>query len=142
MPDTLSPAAVMHLWFEHVWNRGRAEAIDERLAPNALVHGLADSTGQEVRGPAGFRQFYQAFRGAFPDIHCAIEDTLESADTVAVRCVVRGTHTGETLGFAATQRRVSFTGMVFAKVKNGQITEAWNNFDFVSFHKQLGISPP
>lgn len=32
----------LHRWFEEVWNNGRAELIDEMIAPNAIAHGLED----------------------------------------------------------------------------------------------------
>ena len=30
------------------------------------------------------------------------------------------------------------TGMGIARVQNGQIVEAWNNFDVLGMHQQLG----
>jgi len=51
---------------------------------------------------------------------------------------VRAKHEGHSLGFAATNREVEFTGMTFARVRDGQIVEAWNNFDFMSMFQQLG----
>jgi predicted ester cyclase len=42
------------------------------------------------------------------------------------------------MGFKATQKSVEFTGMCFARVQDGRIVEAWNNFDFLAMHTQLG----
>ena len=61
---------------------------------------------------------------------------------MAARCTVRAKHQGDTLGFAATQRPVEFTGMCFTRWRNGQIVEAWNNFDFMAMFHQLGVTPP
>ena len=33
---------ILHRWFEEVWNNGRAERIDEMIAPNGIAHGLED----------------------------------------------------------------------------------------------------
>ena len=30
---------ILHCWFEEVWNKGRAELIDEMIAPEAIAHG-------------------------------------------------------------------------------------------------------
>ena len=34
---------ILHRWFEGVWNNGRAELIDEMIAP--IAHGLEDPNG-------------------------------------------------------------------------------------------------
>ena len=130
--------ALVRRWFEEVWNKGRAEAIDELFAADGLAHGLADETGEPLRGPADFRVFHGKFREAFPDIEVTVEDVCAEGDKVAARCSVRGRHQSDSLGFAATGSPVEFTGMTFARVRGGQIVEAWNNFDFMSMYQQLG----
>ena len=130
--------ALVRRWFEEVWNKGRAEAIDELFDEEGLAHGLADETGAPLRGPANFRVFHSRFREAFPGVEVIVDDAISEGDRVAARCTVRGRHEGGTLGFAATQRAVEFTGMTFARVRGGKIVEAWNNFDFMSMFQQLG----
>jgi steroid delta-isomerase-like uncharacterized protein len=130
--------ALLHRWFEEVWNKGRADAIDEMLAADGIAHGLSDEAGQPLRGVAGFRAFHEKFRGAFPDIVVTVEDTVVEGDKVAARCHVRARHTGDSLGLAATDKPIEITGITMARVKNGKIVEAWNNFDFLSLYQQIG----
>jgi len=130
--------ALVRRWFEEVWNRGRAEAIDEMFAEEGVAHGLADESGAPLRGPAHFRAFHQRFREAFPDIEVVVEDTVSEGDKVAARCTVRGRHRGDTLGFKATDSPVEFDGICIVRVSGGKIIEAWNNFDFMSMFRQLG----
>ncbi len=130
--------ALFRRWFEEVWNRGRAEAIDEMFAEDGVAHGLADAAGQPLRGPAGFRPFFRSFRDAFPDIEVVVEDVIAEGDKVAALCSVQATHGGDALGFAATGRAVEIGGMTFARVRGGKIVEAWNNFDFMAMFQQLG----
>lgn len=125
-------------WFEEVWNKGRAEAIDEMIGDDCVVHGLADATGNPVRGPDEYRAFYAQFRQAFPDIVVTVEDTIAEGDLVAARCSVRGKHGGDGLGIAATQSPVEFTGITIVRWKDGKIVEAWNNFDFMTMYRQVG----
>jgi steroid delta-isomerase-like uncharacterized protein len=125
-------------WFEEVWNKGRADAIDEMFAEDGVAHGLSDADGNPLRGPAGFKAFHATFREAFPDLVVTVEDTIAEADKVAVRCTVRGKHTGDSLGFAASQAPIEITGMTFVRIRDGKIVEGWNNFDFRSMYKQLG----
>ncbi len=126
-------------WFEEVWNKGRADAIEEMLAEDGIIHGLADPAGQPVSGMADFKLFHKTFREAFPDIVVTVEDAIVEGDKVAARCSVRGKHTGDSLGVKASQAPVEFTGMVILRVKDGKIVEAWNNFDFMKMSQQIGM---
>ena len=130
--------ATLRRWFEEVWNKGQAEAIDELFAADGTAHGLADETGESLRGPAGFKPFFQKFLDAFPDIKVTVDDMVAEGDKVAARCSVRGMHQGDALGFAATKQPVEFTGICIVRIRDGQIVEAWNNFDFMTMYQQLG----
>jgi steroid delta-isomerase-like uncharacterized protein len=131
--------ALLQRWFDEVWNNGRAEAIDEMFAADGIAHGLSDDPGNSMRGPSGFKPFHQTFRGAFPDIEVVIEDMIAEGDKVAARCSVRGKHSGDHLGIAASNAPVDFTGMCIVRISDGKIVEAWNNFDFMRMNKQIGI---
>jgi len=130
--------ALIHRWFDEVWNQGRTDAIDEMFAEDGIAHGLSDDSGNPLRGPTGFKGFHAKFREAFPDIVVTVEDTVSEGDKIAARCSVRGKHSGDSLGFAATNAPVEFTGIAIVRVKDGKIVEAWNNFDFMTLYKQLG----
>lgn len=130
--------ALLRRWFEEVWNNGRASAIDELFAEDGLAHGLADEQGGAIRGPLEFKPFHAKFRGAFPDINVIVEDILAEGDKLAARISVRGRHTGDHLGVAASQAAVDFTGMVMVRIKDGKIAEAWNNIDFLKMSQQIG----
>ena len=131
--------ALINRWFEEVWNKGRADAIDEMLAPDGVVHGLADVADETLRGPEGFRPFFQKFRESFPDIEVIVEDTVSEGDKVAARCRVRATHQGDSMGVAATNQPVELTGIAIVRIENGKIVEAWNNFDFLRLFQQIGM---
>jgi len=131
--------ALVRRWFDEVWNKGRAEAIDEMFDEYGIAHGLSDDPANPIRGPKGFRPFHTVFREAFPNMEIVIEDMVAEGDKVAVRCSVRAKHEGEFMGRAATQAPVDFNGMTIVRINNGKIVEAWNNFDFMSLHKQVGL---
>ena len=131
--------ALVNRWFEEVWNKQRKTAIYEMLHPDGIVHGLADSPDQVIRGPDGFLPFWQKFTSAFPDLKVSVDAVIVEGDTAAFRCTVRGKHTGKGLGIDPTGAKVTFTGMAMARIENGKIMEAWNNFDFLTFQQQLGL---
>ena len=130
--------ALIRRWFEEVWNKGRADAIGEMFAEDGIAHGLSDDVNNPLRGPKGFLPFHAQFREAFPNMEIVVEDQIAEGDLVATRCAVRGKHTGDSLGIAATHASVEFTGMTITRIRDGKIVEAWNNFDFMKMYKQLG----
>ena len=125
-------------WFDEVWNKGRADAIEEMFAENGIAHGLSDDPANPIKGPKDYRPFYTVFRQAFPNMEIVIEDMVAEGDRVAARCSVRGKHEGEFLGHSATQSPVEFTGITIVRIDDGKIVEAWNNFDFMTMYKQVG----
>ena len=129
---------IQHAWFSEVWNQANEAAIDDLCAEDVIGHGLIDADGNEVADREGFKAFYRGFRGAFPDIHVEVLETATEGDTVVARCRVRATHTGEGFLVPATGAMVDFTGMCWVKVKDGQISESWNSFDFLTVMHQLG----
>lgn len=122
-------------WFEEVWNKGRAAAIDEMLGPQAMIHGLAPAA-QDV---AAFKQFHAAYRNAFPDVKIQVDDVIAEGDKVAVRWSGIGTHSGDGLGYAATGRGVRFSGMTIGRIEHGKLLEGWNVFDQLGMMQQLGV---
>jgi steroid delta-isomerase-like uncharacterized protein len=122
-------------WFEEVWNKGRAAAIDEMCTASVAVHGL----GPDMQGTGAFKQFHTAYRDAFPDVAIHIDGLIAEGDMVAVRWSGTGTHRGGGLGFPPTGRAIRFTGMAFLRIENGKLVEGWNNFDQLGMFQQLGV---
>ena len=126
-------------WFDEAWNKGRSEAIDEMFDENGIAHGLSNDPANPIIGPKDYKPFYNMFRQALPNMKIVIEDMIAEGDKVTARCSVRGKHEGEFLGIAATQSPIEFTGITIVRIANGKIVEAWNNFDFMTVHKQVGL---
>lgn len=78
---------------------------------------------------------------AFPDIHFTIDQIISERDIVALRWTATATHAGDTLGVAATQKPVTITGMGFARVRDGKIVAAWNNWDMMGMMHTIGATP-
>lgn len=131
--------ALLRRWFDEVWNNGRADAIEEMFDEYGIAHGLSDDPSNPIRGPRNFRPFHTTFREAFPNMVIVVEDMIAEGDKVAARCSVRAKHEGEFLGRTASQSPVAFTGITIVRIANGKIVEAWNNFDFMTLHKQVGL---
>src|SRR5262249_49600017 len=138
MPPT--PESVVRSWFDEVWNQGREEAIDRLMSANAVAHDLPTPDGLPLQGPAAFKPFFHRFREGFPDLRIDVTRTVTEGETVTAHCRVTGTHSGNGFG-APTGNPIQFNGMCIARVQNGQIVEAWNEFNFLAFYQQIGMLP-
>jgi len=121
-------------WFEEVWNKGRASAIDDLASSQAVVHGLTS----EPLNLAAFKQFHAAYRNAFPDIKMQVDDVISEGEKIAVRWSGTGTHSGDGLGFPASGNAVRFSGMLIVRVDNGKMIEGWNAIDELGLLQQIG----
>ena len=125
-------------YFQAVWNEGRLDRLDEFVDPGFIDH---ESTFPFVaRGSEGLRKVLLFFRSAFPDLQWTIEDLLAEGSKVVVRFTVRGTHRGSVLGFAATGKRVSVTGLTITDWQGGRMVEAWTQWDALGLMQQIGLT--
>lgn len=131
--------AVIRRWYDEVWNQGRSEAISEMFAEDGVVHGLADDKGETIQGFEGFIKFHALFRNAFPDLKVRVEHLIAEGDYVVAHCSASGSHSGDGLGVPASKKSFEITGMSISRMKDGKIAEAWNNFDFLSLYRQIGL---
>ena len=126
--------ALVMRWFDEVWNKGRAEAIAEMFAADGVARGLGD----EMHGPEAFKAFHAKFREAMPDLRIEMDELIAEGDRVAYRFTASGTHRGDSLGFAATNRSTRFIGMGSVVISDGKIVEGWNVLDQLGMLTLLG----
>jgi len=130
--------ALIRRWFEEVWNQKRPDRIPEFMDADGIAHGMGPDVAP-LRGPEAFRQAYDTFTGAFPDLHVTIEKCVATDDTVAVLLRCEATHGGDHLGFPATGKRVTFSVMTIARYQDGKIVEGWNVLDLLTAFRQMGV---
>jgi steroid delta-isomerase-like uncharacterized protein len=78
---------------------------------------------------------------AFPDLRMAEADSLREGEKAAFRWVLSGTHEGEFMGVAPTDRRVEAMGMDIVRLADGEIVEHWGEFDAMGLLRQMGVVP-
>ena len=132
---SMTPDAVARRWFKEVWNEGNESAIDRLMHPDAVAHGLA---GDAIRGREGFKGLFRTFRAALGDLRIDVERTVVEGDTCAALCHVVGKHVGHAFGGAPSGNAVDFYGMTMFRIKDDQLIEGWNCFDFLSMYQQIG----
>lgn len=128
--------AVARSFFEQVLDQGRLEKYAESHAPNFVAHGgTHDATLDEDRADA------REERKTAPDLHFKINEIMGERDLVLVYWTASGTNTHEGMGFPATGKRFTTTGMTLFRFKAGKIAEEWNVWDELSLMQQLGLLP-
>jgi steroid delta-isomerase-like uncharacterized protein len=132
---SLKPDAIARRWFTEVWNERSEEAIDRLLDREAVAHGLA---GEPIRGPEAFKLLFRTFNAALGDIHVDVVRTVVEGDVCVAHCRVTGKHVGDAFGGPPSGKPVDFWGMTMFRVRDGQLVEAWNCFDFLTMYQQIG----
>ena len=120
-------------------NTGNMALVDENVAPNFVRHDLGG--GPDVVGPEGVKLFVGAVRAAFPDIEMTIDDVIGEGEKVVIRYTLRGTHTGEFQGIAATGKKVTWAGINIYRWEGGKVAETWQLLDALGLMQQLGVVP-
>ncbi len=60
---------------------------------------------------------------------------------MVTRATGRGTHKGEYLGIAPTNKQVMFRLISINRIANGKIVENWREVDTIGLMQQLGAIP-
>lgn len=116
---------IVSRWFDEVWNQGRRETIYELYGANCVLHdGKAT-----YRGPDQFCRFYDLLRTQFNKISIKPIIDLAEGNLVSTHFGVECTHT-------STGRPVKFTATVVIRIENGQLAEAWQNWDAAAVMQQ------
>jgi len=121
-------STLSYRWFQEVWNEGREDLIDNLMTEQSIVHGIAEG---QSKGAEAFRSFYRNFKNQFRDIRVDIQEALSQDNLECALTNVTATH-------KETGTKVSFSGLCMVKYEEGKIAEAWNHYDFLSMHQQLG----
>jgi predicted ester cyclase len=125
-------------WFDEVWNNQREDAIDELRHPGGRAFGFPSSSSSLSHEE--FKQAYRQFNSTFSNIHVTVDEEVVEGDHVACRWSATAIHTGDGLGFAATQQEVSFSGASFMHLRDGKMHDAWNFFDFTAVTQKLRVN--
>lgn len=127
---------------DHVWNHGHVDDLDHFFAPS-FDHGGRDDT------PDGLRAWHRDNAATWADERWEILSLItdgEKADgeKVAVRWRCTARHVGTWGPVAATGKTVTWEGVHFFTVRNGQIVGLWALADVFGKALQLGVTlvPP
>jgi predicted ester cyclase len=131
-------ASLMRRWFQEVWNEGNEATIGELFPADSVMWGVG-RPDVSSRGPKEFREFYDAMRKTFSDMHIELEGIVQGDDTAYTRFTVTAKHSGEGLGMAPSGKTIKLVGMCALRAENGKIVEGWNVWDQIGLARELGL---
>ena len=125
------------LW--DAWNAHDVDGVLKHLDEKHVWE--TDTLPAPVVGLDRYRQTMQMYFTAFPDLRFSVDQILGSGDYVVSRYTATGTHRGDLMGIAPTNRRVETHGCTIAEIKNGKIVRGWVYWDSGHLLRQLGVLP-
>jgi hypothetical protein len=88
-------------------DRRKGPLADELCAPGYTVY----VAGFPPMDLAGHLEFAKAFYAAFPDLKHTIDDGFANEEKAVLRFTITGTHQGELIGLAPTEKQITISGM-------------------------------
>jgi len=126
--------------YNSVWNERRLEFLDKIIAKTHAL-GEPTMTGRGV-GPSVYRKEIERFLTAFPDLKFTVDETVSEKDKLVVSWTISGTHKGPFMGLAATQKKMTVSGITIHQIADGKILESTAVWDALGLVLQLGVALP
>ena len=117
-------------FFEEVWNKGNLSVVDEVLAHNYVDYNPPPGA---PRGRKGYKASVNMFRTAFPDIQFTLDQILAEGRSGGNPADWPRHSPRQFYGTAPTGKQVSFGGMAFIRIEDGQGGRALGNFGYPRF---------
>ncbi len=127
---------IVREFLEEVFNKQRAELIDEFLASDySLYHpGVPGALGRDA-----FPDFVASFPAGFSDFSIQVKSIIAEGDEVAARFVLSGIHKGTFMGVEPTGKQVELPGEAFYRLRGGKIVEDRPIIDWASMLEQMEV---
>ncbi|MGB1226887.1 MAG: ester cyclase [Poseidonibacter sp.] len=125
---------LVNLYYEELWNKKNKDFINTLFAENISFHG---SLGLSTNGKKEFESYMDMIHTAIPNLFHSIVDIVVGEDTIAVRALYTGKHSGKLLDYKATNNRLIYNGATFFKFEEGKIKSVWVLGDLNTLVKQL-----
>jgi steroid delta-isomerase-like uncharacterized protein len=125
-------------FMDECWSKGNLKAISEFLTPNCRYHDPVFPS--LTSGADNIRSHIENCRRGFPDMRITIDDTIAEGNEVVHHWTVTGTHRGQFLGMAPTNKKATISGTSIFRIQNAKIAEQWSDWNLMSLMEQLGIA--
>jgi steroid delta-isomerase-like uncharacterized protein len=126
--------AVLRRYVQAVWGEHNADAAADFFTPDYRRHlspsaEALDAQQQITR--------LRGFMAAFPDVTMSVETMVGDGDLVAFAGIMRGTHTGDFKGMAASGKAFAIYLYDMVRIVDGRIAEHWGGPDLHDLEQQV-----
>lgn len=90
------------------------------------------------QGSKGFREFFEAWFMAAPDVKYEVEKTVAEGDLVWAYGAYSGPQAGDWFGIPATGKAYAFDAVDIFRVEDGKLAEHWDVLGIYGLFKPLG----
>lgn len=124
--------------FAEIMTSHDVSRLDEIKAPHYVNHNAFAEPGLE-----GSKKVLGAIIAGVPDLKVTAEDVFVSTDgsRVVGRYRYEGTHTGNLLGYPATNKPFLMRSIDIWRVENGRFAEHWDELNTLDVFIQIGAVP-
>ena len=126
------------------FNTGDTKGAHEFISPdyvNRESQKHKDSHRSQLKGPEEFIDTVKNLRGACPDLHIEVQETISQNSKVALVGNITGTQTGNFFFVPPTGKKISYEAVhIFTIGSDGKIVEHRPIRDDLKFMMQLGLS--
>src|SRR5262245_7866605 len=119
-------------WIDAV-NAGDVSIVDTVVGTDVVDHHLPPGI---PAGREGVRQWVGMLIDSM-QLHLDVQETVVQGDLIAWRATCSGTHVGDYLGFAATNRSFKCELIAIERFDDGRVVERWEQVDNMSVMQQL-----
>ena len=125
-------------FMEDCWNRGEVSKAGQYLSKDCRYHDPVFPS--LASGLDNLKQHISNCRAGFPDLRFTIDDMIAERNEVVLHWTARGTHQGQFLGMAPTNKSAAVTGTSIYKLEKDKIVEQWSEWNLLSLLEQLGLA--
>jgi steroid delta-isomerase-like uncharacterized protein len=130
---------IVQRFMDECWNLGKLNTVMDLVADNCRYHDPVFPS--LTSGAENIKNHIQTCRSGFPDLMFTIDDTIAERDEVVVHWTGTGTHKGQFLGMAPTNKKATVTGTSIFRIEGSKIAEEWANWNLMTMMEQLGLTP-
>lgn len=131
---SINKKEIVKKYYEELWNQQNMDCVDTLLDDNIKFHG---SLNIQTYGKSSFKEYMKLVLGGIPNLYHGIEIMIEEGETIAVKAIYNGTHSGKLLDFEPTKNRIKYNGASFFKFKGDKISDIWVLGDLTTLKGQL-----